>query len=111
MGNHRTMRAIFALAVLFLIVASADELKDLSSADAPAPVAEKKAVAPAAKDSNLGESEGWGGALMTSGSFTLMAAGAGLEEEGELGEGEGWGGALMTSGSFTMMAANAGLEE
>merc|ERR1711985_50313 len=94
----------------WLVVVTADELKDLSSADAPAPVTEKK-VAPAKAESNLGESEGWGGALMTSGSFTLMAAGNSLEEEGELGEGEGWGGALMTSGSFTMMAAGNSLEE
>merc|ERR1711868_256758 len=110
MGNQSKMRALILLALIFVVV-TADELKDLSSADAPAPVTEKKAVAAAKTDNNLGESEGWGGALMTSGSFTLMAANSGLEEEGELGEGEGWGGALMTSGSFTMMAANAGLEE
>merc|ERR1711904_212719 len=106
----KPMRVVFVLAVIFCVVAS-DELKDLSSVDAPAPAVEKKAVAPAKAESNLGESEGWGGALMTSGSFTLMAASSGLEEEGELGEGEGWGGALMTSGSFTMMAASSGLEE
>merc|ERR1712146_84474 len=102
MGNQSKMRALILLALIFVVV-TADELKDLSSADAPAPVTEKKAVAAAKTDNNLGESEGWGGALMTSGSFTLMAANSGLEEEGEL-EGEGWGGALMTSGSFTMMA-------
>merc|ERR1712093_225731 len=105
----RKMRVVL-VAVLLVCVVTADELKDLSSADAAAPVAEKKAVSPAKAENNLGESEGWGGALMTSGSFTLMAASANAEEEGELGEGEGWGGALMTSGSFTMMAASANAE-
>jgi len=61
---------------------------------------------------NLGEGTGsFAGALMTSGSFTMMAAG-GVDEE-ELGEGAGTGsfaGALMTSGSFTMMAAG-GVDE
>jgi len=54
----------------------------------------------------------WGGALMTSGSFTLMASNSyrrrKLEETDrnrrELGD---WGGALMTSGSFTMMASTS----
>ena len=39
----------------------------------------------------------WGGALMTSGSFTTMAAQGTRRQL--------WAGALMTSGSFTMMAA------
>merc|ERR1711988_902439 len=106
------MGHIMKLLLVALIVASvlvtADELKDLSSADTPAPAVEKKAETKVEKagGAQLGESEGFGGALMTSGSFTLMAAGGGgsEEEEGELGEGEGFGGALMTSGSFTMMA-------
>merc|ERR1711964_538280 len=95
------MRVIFVVLAIAL-VASADELKDLSAADAPTPV---KDVAKD-KGTDLGEEEGsFGGALMTSGSFTMMAAG-GFTEEEELGEGEGsFGGALMTSGSFTMMAA------
>merc|ERR1712182_141939 len=114
MGHAPTQMSkilLVALALTIMLV-SADELKDLSSADVPVEKAEKSAAAVAKPEkADLGESEGWGGALMTSGSFTLMAATAAEEEEGELGEGEGWGGALMTSGSFTMMAANAGLEE
>merc|ERR1712178_427307 len=93
-------------AVLFAVLAMtafvvADELKDLSSADVAAP--ESKVVTKE-EDSNLGEEAGFGGALMTSGSFTMMAS-QGMEEEGELGESAGFGGALMTSGSFTMMAS------
>merc|ERR1712093_361367 len=99
--NHamRCLLVVTALAVL----AGGDELKDLSSADvAPASTeVEKQQSKP-----DLGESEGFGGALMTSGSFTMMASQNFEEEEGELGEGEGFGGALMTSGSFTMMASS-----
>merc|ERR1712093_234971 len=105
MGN---MKLILALIIASVLVA-ADELKDLSSADTPAPAVEKKAETKVEKadGAQLGESEGFGGALMTSGSFTMMAASTSFEEEeGELGEGEGFGGALMTSGSFTMMAAS-----
>merc|ERR1712188_172022 len=93
------------------VFVQADELKDLSSADVAAPVEEasleKSSVAE--KKSDLGESTGsmFAGALLTSGSFTMMAS-TGYEEE-ELGEGEGTGsmfsGALLTSGSFTMMAS------
>merc|ERR1712216_423661 len=113
-------RALLLAAVVAALVA-ADELKDLSSADV-SPAVEPKAADEttlqrtdngASDDANLGEgSSDWGGALMTSGSFTMMASAAGGEEE-ELGEGEGssdWGGALMTSGSFTMMASAAGGE-
>merc|ERR1711959_321558 len=107
MGDRRSMRTVFLFLVLALTACvMADELKDLSSADVAAPDTK---VAAKAEESNLGESEGFGGALMTSGSFTMMAAG-GMEEEGELGESEGFGGALMTSGSFTMMASG-GMEE
>merc|ERR1712098_478882 len=104
MGNQRNvMRIVFVLLAIAL-VASADELKDLSAADAPTPVKDV-----AKENTDLGEEEGsFGGALMTSGSFTMMAANnVGFGEE--LGEGEeegSFGGALMTSGSFTMMAAN-----
>lgn len=93
------------LALLALTTLHADELQDLSSADV-APAVESNVAKPA--KANLGEGTGsFAGALMTSGSFTMMAAN-GVGEE-ELGEGEGTGsfaGALMTSGSFTMMAAN-----
>merc|ERR1711964_498929 len=103
MGKHRKMRILFFVLAIAL-VATADELKDLSSADAPTPVKDV-----AKNDQNdLGEEEGnFGGALMTSGSFTMMAAtGSGFNEELGESEGEGnFGGALMTSGSFTMMAA------
>merc|ERR1711988_1560041 len=106
---------VVALALCAAVFVQADELKDLSSADVAAPVEaatlEKSdsSVAETQK-SDLGEGTGsmFSGALMTSGSFTMMAA-ASYEEEEELGEGEGTGsmfsGALMTSGSFTMMAA------
>merc|ERR1711964_849588 len=98
------MRVLFVVLAIAL-VATADELKDLSSADAPTPVKDVTK-----ESSDLGEEEGsFGGALMTSGSFTMMAANGGGFGEEELGEGEGsFGGALMTSGSFTMMAANGG---
>jgi hypothetical protein len=101
---------IAALCLLAFTTLHADELQDLSSADV-APTVDVKDVASAPK-ANLGEGTGsFAGALMTSGSFTMMAA-SGLSEE-ELGEGAGTGsfaGALMTSGSFTMMAAS-GLSE
>merc|ERR1711861_75704 len=103
---------IVALALSAAVVfVQADELKDLSSADVAAPVEEasleKSSVAE--KKSDLGESTGsmFAGALLTYGSFTMMAS-SDFEEE-ELGEGEGTGsmfaGALLTSGSFTMMAS------
>merc|ERR1711959_344281 len=109
MGKKKKgMKLLLAFAVVLLFTipdTHSDELKDLSSADAPTDTK----VAPR-KEASLGESEGFSGALMTSGSFTMMAASGMEEEEGELGEGEGFSGALMTSGSFTMMAAS-GMEE
>merc|ERR1711924_13743 len=97
---------VAAIAILALTALHADELQDLSSADV-APAVDKEVSKPA--KANLGEGTGnFAGALMTSGSFTMMAAGGADEEE--LGEGTGTGnfaGALMTSGSFTMMAAAA----
>merc|ERR1711990_480852 len=105
MGNMKTSLCVVVVALIAVAAVHADELQDLSSADV-APAVEPKDVATPAK-ANLGEGTGnFAGALMTSGSFTMMAAGGNVEEE--LGEGEGTGnfaGALMTSGSFTMMAA------
>jgi len=105
-----SVEIVVALVVALLAVTAlhADELQDLSSADVAPAVDAKDVSEPKA---NLGEGTGnFAGALMTSGSFTMMAANGGVEEE--LGEGEGTGnfaGALMTSGSFTMMAANGGV--
>merc|ERR1711924_384683 len=103
-----TMRVALALAAVIALAAvtlHADELQDLSSADVAPPVEAKEVSKP--RKSDLGEGTGsFGGALMTSGSFTMMAS-TGFDEE-ELGEGAGTGsfsGALMTSGSFTMMAS------
>merc|ERR1712188_226401 len=102
MGKKIMMRTAVLFAVLAMTAfVVADELKDLSSADVAAP--ESKVVTKE-EDANLGGEAGFGGSLMTSGSFTMMASG-GMEEEGELGESAGFGGALMTSGSFTMMAS------
>merc|ERR1711924_197916 len=104
-----TMRTAIAFAAVIALVAvtlHADELQDLSSADV-APSVEAKEVSKPSK-ADLGEGTGnFGGALMTSGSFTMMAS-SGFDEE-ELGEGAGtgnFGGALMTSASFTMMASS-----
>merc|ERR1712093_826525 len=86
-----TICVVIALCAAVVFV-QADELKDLSSADVAAPVEEasleKSSVAE--KKSDLGESTGsvFAGALLTSGSFTMMASDA-YEEEEELGEGEG----------------------
>merc|ERR1711998_345478 len=110
-SNRRKMKLsarVLALALCAVVFVQADELKDLSSADVAAPVSlEKTDVAEPQQKSDLGESQSvFGGALLTSGSFTMMASNS-YEEEEELGEGEGqsvFGGALLTSGSFTMMA-------
>merc|ERR1712072_1419565 len=117
MGKHQAdMKLIILAFALAAVCVHADELKDLSSADVNAPVQEasldKTSSVAETKKSDLGESTGnvLMGALLTSGSFTMMASGA-YEEEEELGEGEGTGnvfmGALLTSGSFTMMASGA----
>merc|ERR1711881_541094 len=97
----RTSTVVFGVLAIAAAIAVADELKDLSSVDVP--VAQTETAPAAESKADLGEGVGWGGALMTSGSFTMMASGGDLEEE--LGEGVGWGGSLMTSGSFTMMAS------
>merc|ERR1712093_727749 len=88
-ADLRNMKTVLLFAIAFVIVAmQADELKDLSSADVAPPAAEKQVDAQEKED--LGEGTGnFSGALMTSGSFTMMAA-TGFEEE-ELGEGEGTG--------------------
>merc|ERR1711918_13704 len=91
-------RAFLLIAAVTVTLVAADELKDLSSADV-SPAVEPKAADEttlqrsddAGDDANLGEGVGnaWGGALMTSGSFTMMASSSGGEEEEELGEGVG----------------------
>merc|ERR1711881_334315 len=100
------MRAVVVLCVLFIaVVMRADELKDLSSADVAAPAISDKPESKVAKEqeeSDLGESTGFGGGLVTSGSFSMMASGGMEEEENELGESTGFGGGLVTSGSFSM---------
>merc|ERR1712188_187428 len=106
-----TICVVIALSAAVVFV-QADELKDLSSADVAAPVEEASLEESSVeeKKSDLGESTGniFSGALLTSGSFAMMASSE-FEEE-ELGEGEGTGsifsGALLTSGSFTMMASS-----
>merc|ERR1711988_286566 len=113
--NMKLSACVLALALCAVVFVQADELKDLSSADVAAPVEaaslEKTDVAEPQK-SDLGESTGnvFAGALLTSGSFTMMASSS-FEEEEELGEGEGTGnvfaGALLTSGSFTMTASSS----
>merc|ERR1712072_361105 len=106
MGKKMRSVVVFFVLIAASIFVSADELKDLSSADVATPVAgtAENKVANKEEESNLGESTGFSGALMTSGSFTMMAGTGMEEEEGELGESTGFSGALMTSGSFTMMA-------
>merc|ERR1711998_439610 len=99
--GFQEMKLACVLALALCAVAAPVEAASLEKTD--------KAVESAPK-SDLGESTGnmFSGALLTSGSFTMMAS-AGYEEEEELGEGEGTGnmfsGALLTSGSFTMMAS------
>merc|ERR1711985_8784 len=114
-SNSKKMKfsaCVLALALCAVVFVQADELKDLSSADVAAPVSLEKTDVAEPRKSDLGESTGnvFGGALLTSGSFTMMASSA-YEEEEELGEGEGtgsvFGGALLTSGSFTMMASDS----
>ena len=65
-----------------------------------APAADEGAVVPAARR----KLNAFGGALMTSGSFTMMAASAGSDRRRKL-----FNGALMDSGTFTMMAAGGGV--
>merc|ERR1712057_129032 len=90
MGTHSERkimsRIVMFLAALALVACSASEVEDLG-------------VQSVQKKANLGEAAkaksgvGWTGALMTSGSFTMMAA-TGFEEEeedkDELGEANDW---------------------
>merc|ERR1711939_2801 len=82
MGNK--MRAVVFLCVAFIavVMVPADELKDLSSADVATPALSDKPESKVAKEqeeSDLGETTGFGGGLVTSGSFSMMASG-GMEE-------------------------------
>merc|ERR1719310_2386022 len=113
------MKSALAILALCALVASASELQELSNTDVQPEGQEanmdSKDVAVADEESSdVGEGQfggAFGGALLTSGSFTMMAASGGFEEEesDELGEGQ-FGGAFVTSGSFTMMAASGGFE-
>merc|ERR1712072_1599492 len=91
------MKLIILAFALAAVCVHADELKDLSSADMNAPVQEASLdkTSVETKKSDLGESTGsaFTGALLTSGSFTMMASNA-YEEEEELGESEGTGSAF-----------------
>merc|ERR1711934_543055 len=112
MGQRSKMKSVFLFLALIAITQSS-ELQELSNADVDADVSvanlegAKTEVAETEHD-EIGEGQfgggGFGGALLTTGSFTMMAASGGFEEEEELGEsqfgGGGFGGALLTTGSF-----------
>merc|ERR1719498_1192358 len=121
------MKSVFLFLALIAITHSS-ELQELSNTDVEpvvnldadkAEAADNTEVAVAPEHDEVGDGQfgggGFGGALLTTGSFTMMAASGGFEEEEELGEsqfgGGGFGGALLTTGSFTMMAASGGFEE
>merc|ERR1711934_881487 len=121
MGQKQRMKSVFLFLALIAITQSS-ELQELSNTDVEPVVnldADKTEVAAAPEHDDIGEGQfgggGFGGALLTTGSFTMMAASGGFGEEEELGEsqfgGGGFGGALLTTGSFTMMAASGGFEE
>merc|ERR1711924_141339 len=109
MGKMR-VGVVLCFVFIAVVMVPADELKDLSSADVAAPALSNKAeskVATEEEESDLGESTGFGGGLVTSGSFSMMVSSSMEEEEGELGESTGFGGGLVTSGSFSMMASSS----
>merc|ERR1739848_258881 len=108
MGTKQRMKSVFLFLALIAITQSS-ELQELSNTDVEPVVnldADKTEVAAAPEHDDIGEGQfgggGFGGALLTTGSFTMMAASGGFEEE-ELGEsqfgGGGFGGALLTTGS------------
>merc|ERR1712153_264825 len=108
--GRQNMKSVFLFLALIAITQSS-ELQELSNADVDADVnvanldGAKTEVAEAEHD-EIGEGQfgsgGFGGALLTTGSFTMMAASGGFEEEEELGESQfgsgGFGGALLTTG-------------
>jgi len=71
---------------------------------AEAPVLETKTARQMAVAHESRRKLNFAGALITSGSFTMMAATGGIRRDRKLS----FAGALMTSGSFTMMAAMGG---
>merc|ERR550537_90463 len=91
------MKSALAILALCALVASASELQELSNTDVQPEGQEanmdSKDVAVADEESSdAGEGQfggAFGGALLTSGSFTMMGASGGFEEEesDELGEG------------------------
>merc|ERR1712096_175471 len=84
--NETTMRAVFAILALAVCLSFASDVEDLGVQ----PINNKASLGEATKTRDE-EEGGFGGALMTSGSFTMMAAGGfGEEERGELGEANDW---------------------
>merc|ERR1712096_494212 len=85
--NETTMRAVFTILALAVCLSFASDVEDLGVQ----PINNKASLGEATKTRD--EEEGhFGGALMTSGSFTMMAASAGFgeEERDELGEANDW---------------------
>merc|ERR1711964_332764 len=85
--NETTMRAVFAILALAVYLSFASDVEDLGVQ----PINSKASLGEATKTRDE-EENNFGGALMTSGSFTMMAAGAGFgeEERDELGEANDW---------------------
>merc|ERR1712216_899863 len=97
MGTEEMTRAIFAVAIFaaaLAYVSLASEVEDLGAQPVKAAPARRVGEAAKAKTKARAGTGGWGGSLMTSGSFTMMAS-DGLEEErererDELGEANDW---------------------
>merc|ERR1712096_173737 len=85
--NETTMRAVFTILALAVCLSFASDVEDLGVQ----PINNKASLGEATKTRDQEDEGNFGGALMTSGSFTMMAAGGGFEEErDELGEANDW---------------------
>merc|ERR1712096_496855 len=85
--NETTMRAVFTILALAVCLSFASDVEDLGVQ----PINNKASLGEATKTRDE-EENSFGGALMTSGSFTMMAASSnfGEEERDELGEANDW---------------------